>query len=132
MKTDLGFNIKFVSVVLILVIIEFIVIYAFFQPPEYNCSPYENGEIEVIFSENVTEEEATEIVEAYNCTILNGDYWRYSEDGHTVYSVENNVSNTVVRYKAIVKVPYGEETQYVEKFKEIPKVYDASILKTTC
>ena len=129
-----GIALKYIAVISVLVLIGVgvIAMYYLLQPPEYNCPPYEEGKIKVIFNENVSEEDAYRIAEEYNCTVVRGDYWRYSEDGHTVYPVDSDVNNTIVRYAAVIEVPEGEEEIYVEKFKENPYVFEASLIRIVC
>ncbi|MFW6176365.1 MAG: hypothetical protein ACOC40_01560 [Thermoplasmatota archaeon] len=72
---------------------------------------YAKGEIEVVFKENVTKNEAREIVYSFNCTpqewwgpdTHTGDYW-----------------------EAIVNVTVGEEKKYVRLFENHTAVDFAS------
>ena len=68
------------------------------------------GEIEVIFNENITFENATQIVKIYNCSIAEYEY----------------VGNNTIR--AEISVPIGEEEYYVNIFKNDDHVFTANLI----
>ncbi|MFW6176369.1 MAG: hypothetical protein ACOC40_01580 [Thermoplasmatota archaeon] len=72
---------------------------------------YAKGEIEVVFKENVTKEEAGNVVESFdNCTV---DIFTNSSR-HPLY--------------AFVNVPEGEEKKYVRLFENHTAVSSANLL----
>lgn len=74
---------------------------------------YKRGEIEVIFRENVTLENATKLLENYNLSI--DDYF---------YATYDSQKNTL---RAIVKVPEGNEKYYVDLLKQEEQIYDVRL-----
>ena len=76
---------------------------------------YEEGEIYVLFKQNVTKDTAIEIVRDYNCTII--EFYH----GPEIYK------GSTSDLQAAVKVPVGLEKRYVNTFKNDTNVLYAEL-----
>lgn len=96
--------------IVLIVVIGVLSYYYFILDRDSNIPAYQPGLLEVHFNENITIENATVIIQSYNCTI------------DTTFHGNN-------QFFFFINVPEGQEQQYLDIFQNDTAVYSAYLIE---